>query len=209
MRRLRAMFARWFARSATSYAIVDLETTGLEPATNHIVEIAVVTLDARGRVIDEWSSLVCPPGHGPIGAEHIHGISRSMVERAPRFSELCDTILQKLDGHVVVGHVVAFDLSHLRTEFARAGRAFPELGSTSICTRELARSLLTVRPRTLERCCEAVGIPITQAHRALNDAHATAALFARLATPAIAPITANFGTGSRERKRRVRSATAR
>ena len=179
---LRSIVRRWTRRNGKSicYAVLDVETTGLAPETNHVVEIAIITLDASRRVLSEWSSLVRPPGTDELGARHIHGISRSMVHDAPTFSELADEIVERIRGCVVVGHVIEFDLSHLAAEFKRSGRSLPGLSAVSVCTRALARQQLSVRPRTLELCCAAVGISIIRAHRALGDARATAELFAHL-----------------------------
>ena len=54
-------------------AVVDVETTGLNPATDRIIEIGVVTLDERGNVEGEWTSLINP--ECPVSAQFVHGIT--------------------------------------------------------------------------------------------------------------------------------------
>jgi DNA polymerase-3 subunit epsilon len=158
------------------FAVVDVETTGLDPAGTRMVEIAIVEMDRSGRRIDEFSTLLSIPGKGPLGAEFIHRISRPMLATAPRFEDVAPTICERLSGRIIVGHVIAFDISHLRSEFTRAGLSMPSLIESTLCTRDLARLVLPPGPKTLAACCEATGIEHEAAHTALGDARATAEL---------------------------------
>lgn len=162
------------------FAVVDVETTGLDPAGTRMVEIAIVEMDRSGRLIDEFSTLLAIPGDGPLGAEFIHRISRPMLARAPRFEDVAQTICQRLSGRIIVGHVVAFDIGHLSGEFTRAGLMMPSLIDSTLCTRDLARVVLPPGPKTLAACCEATGIEHKAAHTALGDARATAGLLVTL-----------------------------
>jgi DNA polymerase III epsilon subunit-like protein len=161
---------------AAHFAVVDVETTGLDPAGTRMVEIAIVEMDQSGRLVDEFSTLLSIPGEGPLGAEFIHRISRPMLATAPRFEDVARTICERLSGRIIVGHVVAFDIGHLDGEFARAGLSMPSLLDSTLCTRELARVVLPPGPKTLASCCEATGIEHRAAHTALGDARATAEL---------------------------------
>jgi DNA polymerase III epsilon subunit-like protein len=158
------------------FAVVDVETTGLDPAGTRMVEIAIVELDRSGRRVDEFSTLLSIPGEGPVGAEFIHRISRPMLARAPRFEDVAGTICQRLSGRIIVGHVIAFDIDHLSGEFVRAGLVMPNLADSTLCTRDLARMVLPPGPKTLAACCAATGIRHKAAHTALGDARATAEL---------------------------------
>jgi DNA polymerase III epsilon subunit-like protein len=160
------------------FAIVDVETTGLDPTGTRMVEIAIVEMTRTGRRIDEFSTLLSIPGEGPLGADFIHRISRPMLARAPRFEDVVSTICQRLSGRIIVGHVIAFDIDHLRGEFTRAGVVMPDLAGSTLCTRDLARVVLPAGPKTLAACCAATGIKHKAAHTALGDARATAALLA-------------------------------
>jgi DNA polymerase III subunit epsilon len=164
--------------AAATLAVVDVETTGLDPAHSRVVECAIVTCSGQGDVIEEWSSLVAVPGFDEIGASWLHGITRATLDGAPTFTDVADDIVRRLRGTIVVGHVVEFDLAHLRGEFRRAGARFPELRAVSICTRELARAFLPPGSRTLAAVCTRLGIVRVGAHTALGDARATAAVLA-------------------------------
>jgi len=161
---------------APRYAVIDVETTGLEPGIDRIVECAIVELDGAGRVLDDWVSLVAIPGSEEPGASAIHGISRRMLSGAPTFPELIPELVRRLAGRILVGHVLAFDAGHLGAEFARAGMPLPDLVADGVCTRDLARDHLPPGPRSLEACCAAIGVAHHGAHSALGDARATATL---------------------------------
>lgn len=166
--------------AAAKFAIVDVETTGLDPVTSRVVECAIVTCSGHAEVLAEWSSLIAVPGTDEIGASWLHGISRLTLNGAPVFADVAGEIVRRLRGTIVVGHVVAFDLAHLRGEFDRIGLSFPDLRGATACTRELARAHLPAGSRTLAAVCSRLGIARVDAHTALGDARATAAVLAAL-----------------------------
>ncbi len=158
------------------YAVIDLETTGLDPRVHRVVELAVVEVDATGSVVDEWSSLVAVPGTAELGQSALHGVTRAMLVGAPSFAELAPELIRRLAGRVVVAHVLEFDLGHLETELRRCGIETADLRRSGICTRQLAQRHLPPGPRTLEACCSATGVRIEGAHTAIGDARAAAGL---------------------------------
>ncbi|MDX6236641.1 MAG: polymerase subunit epsilon [Kribbellaceae bacterium] len=158
------------------YAVIDTETTGLSPGHRHrVIEIAVVLLDAQGRVEGEWVTLLNP--QRDLGPQHIHGILTSDVLAAPDFADVARHLAGLLAGRMVVGHNVEFDLGFLRAEFARLGVAVPLITERAMCTMALAGYLYPGARRTLGACCAAAGISLEGWHSALADTRATAALF--------------------------------
>jgi DNA polymerase-3 subunit epsilon len=121
-----------------------------------------------------------------------------MLAGAPQFREIACEFARRLSGRIVVGHVLAFDLQHLRAEFARAGVCLPELSQSGVCTRELARDFLPPGPRTLAACCAAATVPLIDAHTALGDARAAARLLAHF-------IDAGYPVDYEARARRARA----
>jgi len=158
------------------FAVIDVETTGLDHLEDRIVECAIVECDLHGNPTDEWSTLVSIPGDDEPGAQFVHGITRRMLSGAPRFETIVADLVERLQQRIIVGHVIEFDLSHLRAEFSRAGFESPDLVTAALCTRDIARRHLPEGPGTLERCCEIAGITMTNPHTALGDARAAAAL---------------------------------
>jgi len=99
-------------------AVIDVETTGVY-STDRIVEVAVLTLDCDGRVHDEFETLVQPIRD--VGPTWLHGIDASMLRGAPTFADVAHHIASRLDGAIVVGHNVRFDMRMIGNELASAG----------------------------------------------------------------------------------------
>ena len=154
---------------ADRFAIVDVETTGLRKS-DRIVEIAIVTLDAAGNILDEWDTLVNP--ERDVGPVDIHGVTASMVSAAPSFIEIAGAIGERIYGALLVAHNLAFDARMLRQDFDRIGaRLSPGDG---VCTLRLGHG-------KLRDVCREHGVVHEAEHRALADARATAELLLKLA----------------------------
>jgi DNA polymerase-3 subunit epsilon len=155
------------------YAVVDVETSGFHPPRAEILEVAVVLVDASGRITGSWDSLIRP--EGGVGATHVHGISLMMVQEAPRFGEIAARLRELLAGRIVVAHNLRFDAEFLMAELGRAGISAPEIGN-GVCTLRLAQRYLPGPTHKLAACCDQAGIELVDAHKALGDATATAKL---------------------------------
>jgi DNA polymerase III epsilon subunit-like protein len=155
------------------YAVVDVETSGFHPPVGEIVEVAIVHVDVTGQVTGSWDSLLRP--EGGVGATRVHGITREMVELAPRFEDVGLELHGLLTDRVVVAHNLAFDAKFLVSQFARIGVHSPEIAGGA-CTLRMSQAVLPGPSYKLLDCCEAVGIDLIDAHSALGDAMATARL---------------------------------
>ena len=157
------------------YAVVDLETTGLEPQDEAIIEVGVVLLDPHGREQLRWDSLVNPHRHP--GPTRIHGITPDDLTDAPELGTLAPGLVELLRGRVLVAHNIRFDASFLlpalRLELGAAAlpRKIPQ-----VCTMNWARSFIDTPSRSLVRCCQVCGIELASHHRAIDDAAACAQL---------------------------------
>lgn len=201
---------------ALRYAVVDVETTGGRPQLgDRVTEIAIVTVQG-GRVVDEWATLVDPQRPIPPMISAITRITNAMVRGQPRFADVADEVLRRLDGHVFVAHNAAFDWSFVSHELRQAtGHA---LEGETLCTVRLARKLVPELPRrnldTVARHYRAE-LPPEVRHRAGGDARATAhVLLGLLRDAAARDITtwgalATFHTGGTARRRRTASALPR
>ena len=96
----------------TTFAVVDVETTGFSPSNDGVVEVACIVM-RPGRRLRTFTSLVNPGRPIPEYATAIHTITDAMVERAPTLAALAPTIVDLCAGAVVVAHNARFDLSFL------------------------------------------------------------------------------------------------
>ncbi|SDM17926.1 DNA polymerase-3 subunit epsilon [Geodermatophilus siccatus] len=157
-------------------AVVDLETTGLSPRVDRVVEVGVVLLDERGEVEGEFATLLNPGRDvGPTG---LHGIRASDVVEAPTFADVAPHLRSLLSGRVVVAHNALFDLRFLAREFGRV--QLPVDLSPSLCTMRLAPLFFGPGTRSLQALCGYLDIPFDHPHAALGDARATAELMVRM-----------------------------
>src|SRR4051794_33011169 len=158
--------------AVVTVAVIDVETTGLSPRTDRVVEIGIVLLDERGEVEAEFETLVNPGRDvGPTG---LHGIRAADVVEAPTFVEVAPYLRSLLAGRALVAHNALFDLPFLAREFARAG--YPADLPPTLCTMRLAPLFFGPGTRSLQALCGFIDIPLEHGHAALHDARATAEL---------------------------------
>jgi DNA polymerase-3 subunit epsilon len=165
-----------------SFAVIDCETTGINPATDRILQVAAVIVDSSGRIVDEFSTVVKPesPEVYEHGAEHIHGISEEQVRNGMPLREALERLWSISDGNVFTAHNARFDIGFLTAESERVGLS-PRIDN-HIDTLALARRVDTEKTRrhSLEALCEHYGIERERAHDAKADATATAELLMHL-----------------------------
>jgi DNA polymerase-3 subunit epsilon len=166
-----------------SFAVVDFETTGLNPETDRIVQLAAIIVNGEGDIVDSFDTIVKPesPAEYQHGAEHIHGISAEQVSNGMPLREALEQLWSINDGHVFTAHNAAFDLGFLHAESERVGiKGHIEV---HIDTLELSRRTTgtdTTRRHNLFALCEHYGIERDQVHDARSDATATAQLLMHL-----------------------------
>ncbi len=102
------------------YAALGLLTTGYAPMKDAVVELAVVRMDAQGRVAETFSTLV-RPGHGEPAADTLGTIDTEDLLAAPTFDEIAPRLLEWLSGVVVVAHHGGHAGRFLAARFLRAG----------------------------------------------------------------------------------------
>lgn len=97
----------------SDYVVFDLETTGMSPELDDIIEISAIKVK-DGEVVDEFSTLVNPGRPIPEGASKVNGITDEMVAESPGFEEVFEQFLEFIGEEVLVGHNIAgFDMKFL------------------------------------------------------------------------------------------------
>ena len=150
---------------------VDVETTGLDPKTDRVIEIAIIHM-RNGEEEGRWSSLVNPGCDIPDEVSRITGIKASDLTDAPSFASIVDDIKARLENRIFVAYNLDFDRAFIKNEIERAGASWEELTYVDplIFARELHRNKGSKR---LGSVAERLGIEIGQAHRAADDAVAS------------------------------------
>lgn len=156
---------------AKTYAFLDLETTGLDPEFDDIIEIGVVITE-NGNIIDRFHSLVNPGKKLTPVITRITGITDEMLEEAPNLSEVSSTLLEFLGELPLVGHNVSFDAEFIKNKVNR------HFQNPLIDTLELAQIILPgAGSYRLEAIRTHLGLPDSISHRALEDAEAAVNVF--------------------------------
>lgn len=174
-------------------AVIDVETSALQPTDGHVIQIAVTRVRGDGTVVGRWSSLVRPPD-GEVGMTHLHGISKGDVRDARPFEEVLPEFIAAVDGASWGGHNIAFDRRWMHSEMKRVGYQPPE-DLSEVCSyrltyRTVDRAQNTyAKPdhetgvkgdRTLGKLTEHYGIEMERWHDAQSDTDAAAALLPHL-----------------------------
>ena len=191
------------------FAALDLETTGVDPATARIVELALIVDEGDGVVTDLYAGLVDPGPEVeiPPGAAAVHGITRERLtaEAAPPVGEVLPAVHAHLRsiaeaGWPVVIYNATYDWPLLAAELGRLQPPLELPDCVLLDPLVLDRHVDRYRKgkRTLETACQVYGALLEDAHSARADAVACSAVARRLvatypdqlALPTVAELTA-------------------
>lgn len=160
-----------------SYVCIDLETTGLDPKRDRIIEIGAVKVE-NNRIVGEWETYINPNRKLEERIVELTGIHDGQLSQAPEIGEMLPKLLALTEGEVLLGHRVLFDYSFLKKAAVDHKISFERSG---IDTLKIARKYLAgLESRGLGYLCRYYGIT-HNAHRALGDARATVQLYQKLA----------------------------
>ena len=156
-----------------SIVSLDIETTGLDPNNDAIIEIGLVRFNGH-RIEDEWTKLIHPGKRIPPFITQLTGITDQMILQAPSIQVALPELVRFIGRSPVLGHSVRFDLSFLRK--------YKILESNdALDTYELAAVLLPTASRyNLGSLAQSLQILLPATHRALDDARVTRAVYLRL-----------------------------
>lgn len=160
------------------FCVFDVETTGLSATLNKIIEIGGVKI-INGHIVETFSSFVNPHEPIPERITELTGIRDSDVADSPDIEEVITDFYKFSDNAILIGHNVGFDYGFISS----AGKPFNiYFDNDRLDTLALGkRYCLTARNYKLETLIKYYGIVNDSAHRAINDAIATAELFLKLA----------------------------
>ncbi|MBQ7066200.1 MAG: 3'-5' exonuclease [Lachnospiraceae bacterium] len=156
-----------------SYIVVDLETTGLNPKKDKIIEIGALKIQ-NGKLVETFQMLVNPGRTLTEAVENITHITDEELAQASYIEHVLPEYMEFAEDYPLLGHSILFDYSFLKRAAVNQGYSYEREG---VDTLAIARAYLPeLESRRLTYLCSYFGIE-HQAHRALEDARATYALF--------------------------------
>ena len=168
-----------------SYAVLDFETTGLDPARDHVLSYGVVPIEhGRVRIEGALYRVVHPPIPVPAESIRVHGIRPVELTTAPSLDEVAHELLDALEGRTLVAHAAMIELAFLG-RLQKHGRRIRQAIDVIDLAAELAardHDVPRVPSARLADLAAGFGIPVARTHHALGDALTTAQLFLVLAT---------------------------
>lgn len=160
-----------------SYVVLDLETTGLQPKTDQILEIGAIKV-LHGERVAAYHTLIDPKRPIPSYITEITGITNEMVCGQKENTEAVKGFLEFCEELPLMGHNILFDYSFVKTSAVNMKLTFEK---DAIDTLRIARGVLPdLESRSLQYLRAYYHIPQDKAHRALDDANTTHLLYERL-----------------------------
>lgn len=161
-----------------SYIAFDIETTGLNPLEDEIIEIGALKV-RDGKVAERFIEFIRPLSSISPVITGLTGITDEMVSEARSRSQVVGDFLDFCEDDILIGHNVIFDYSFVKCSAAKDGLAFEKQG---IDTLKIAKKVHSdMDSKSLGSLCEHYNIENKSAHRAYHDALATAKLYQTLA----------------------------
>ena len=161
-----------------SYIAFDVETTGLNPMENEIIEIGALKV-RDGKVAERFMEFIHPTAPISAAITNLTGITNEVVAGARPRCEVVSDFLDFCEDDILIGHNVSFDYSFMKCSAAADGLPFEKLG---IDTLKIAKKVHSdLDSKSLGSLCDYYNIENRAAHRAYHDALATAKLYQTLA----------------------------
>lgn len=147
---------------------VDIETTGMSPLNNRVIEVAAIRVE-NGKIVKTLNTLINPETELPPFISRLTGINHSDLRGAPVFLQVAQELYELTRDAIFVAHNVHFDYSFLTQEFSRLDQQF---APRRLCTVRLSRALYPEhKSHKLSALIERHGFSYQARHRAYDDAH--------------------------------------
>jgi DNA polymerase-3 subunit epsilon len=150
------------------FVCVDCESTGLEPTKDRIIEIAAASFTFE-RILDTLETLVNPECPIPSASQEIHKITLEMLEGKPKIGEVLPRFLQLIEGKIIVGHGIGFDIALIAAEARRCQIPTQIEKQPFMDTLRMARLYGESPINSLQQLRQHFNIQPEGAHRAMSD----------------------------------------
>lgn len=153
------------------FVVLDLETTGLDPEWDCIIEIGMVRV-RHGEVDAEYSTLVNPGMEIDEFITELTGITNDMLAAAPALSEVLPAARDFLGDDIILGHNINFDINFIYDDCECQG--LKPVSNGYIDTMRISRRVLPdLKHHRLRDIVNVLGVDHVRAHRAIGDCIAT------------------------------------
>jgi DNA polymerase III subunit epsilon len=157
-----------------TFCVIDLETTGGNHGHDQIIEIGMVRVQNL-KIVKELTFLIRPNIKIPDFIQKLTSITPDKVKDAPSIDEVMPEIVEFISDSILVAHNTSFDIPFLNAVLKRL--EMKELTNKSLCTNLMTKYLLpNLMSSNLNYMCQIFQIGHKQAHRAFDDAYASAEL---------------------------------
>lgn len=158
-----------------NFTVIDIETTGSDPRRDDVMEVGLVHIK-NGEITSEDHWTIRPRRKIPPYVQRLTSLNEKKLAQSPYIEEVTHELYQKLHGQNLIAHNSSFDLPFMQGIFKRYDEK--ELKFQEICTQALTNTLFpSLITSNLKYLCKLFNIPLNKAHRALEDARATAHIF--------------------------------
>lgn len=160
------------------YTVIDLETTGLDPKWDRIIELSAIRVRG-GQAVDEYSTLVNPECEIDEFITELTGITNEAVADAPKIADILPSFRSFVGTDIIVGHNVNFDINFVYDYSEEFG--YPTFSNDFLDTLRISRRVLPDLPHhRLADVAEALNVKPDGAHRGLADCRTTLGVFTSL-----------------------------
>ena len=156
------------------FAVVDLETTGNNKNRDSIIQLSIVFVEDM-QIVDQYSTFLSDDTDLSPFIRELTGIKPNMLKGAPKFNDIAEEVAAMLQGCIFTAHNVEFDLGFLKTALKNADIRYEPV--YKIDTVELTKIFMPTLERfQLSEVARTIGLDLSNAHRADEDARATSEL---------------------------------
>ena len=165
------------------YVCLDLETTGLSPQYDEIIEICAIKIDS-GKEIERFQTLVKPENEIDEYISELTGITNELVADAPHIKDVLPSLIDFLSDWVIVGHNVNFDINFVYDSCLEYMNSY--FKNDFVDTMRLSRKVVpALKHHRLEDLVKYFNIEIEGAHRAAYDCTVTICCLEKLKAVAV------------------------
>lgn len=160
-----------------NYTVIDIETTGLSPAMNEIIQLSALKIK-NDRIVDSFTSFVKPNGRISSFISSLTGITNDMVSAAPQIKDVLNDYVDFIGQDIIVGHNVHFDINFIhskRIKYFNKG-----LSNNYVDTCKMSRKICPISSHKLDSVARYYNVDSTGHHRADNDCKMTFEIYNRM-----------------------------